>query len=323
MIGLQKFRTPLLLVATACLTSTSYATAHAGPPTPPAHGKAAVSKNSALTYWTPQRMQAAEKTEGSPKKSGQAPALQSSGLTPTATQFLSNETPGGPPVPLALQSPPNPVFGKIFYTKNGEEKACSGTALASANQSTVWTAAHCIVGTRPDDAIANLIFVPGYSNGDDGRAQEPWGRFAMKTWNINPAYLQPAFEGAYDTKYDYGAFSVHPQSDGATLTQRVGGVGFTYSQPDEQPTAQVTGYPGVKYDGVNQYTCADPTYSYGSWVANNCITQSGSSGSGITININGGTYLFSNVTGGDAQTYAAYPRLDENAYNVYKKTQNE
>src|SRR5205823_4621286 len=58
---------------------------------------------------------------------------------------------------------PTSTFGKIFFTKGGQEYVCSGTVVAAANKSVVWTAGHCV--EEHGKVHTNWIFVPGYRNG--------------------------------------------------------------------------------------------------------------------------------------------------------------
>jgi len=68
--------------------------------------------------------------------------------------------------------------GRVFFTLDGTDYSCSGSAVASANASVVVTAAHC-VRTAPAGGRRNWVFVPGYR---DGRQSYGVTRRAGTSW---------------------------------------------------------------------------------------------------------------------------------------------
>ena len=73
-------------------------------------------------------------------------------------------------------APGTRTHGKIFGTITGVGGfVCSGTVVNSPNESTVWTAAHCIWDSDTDSFATNLVFVPGYNNG-----ARPFGNWAAR-----------------------------------------------------------------------------------------------------------------------------------------------
>jgi hypothetical protein len=106
-----------------------------------AQDKAAVQR-----YWTAERMREAIPAQkllkgqpaGKAKKSPRAAATQ---------------------IPPPYTSTPASTNGKVFFSDNGANYVCSGTAVLSGNRSTVWTAGHC-VHDGGNNFHTNWTFVP-------------------------------------------------------------------------------------------------------------------------------------------------------------------
>ncbi len=63
--------------------------------------------------------------------------------------------------------PPLPypsAHGKVFFTDNGVNYVCSGSAITGTNESVVWTAGHCVY-EGPGGFFTNFMFVPAYRDG--------------------------------------------------------------------------------------------------------------------------------------------------------------
>ena len=67
-------------------------------------------------------------------------------------------------IPPPYTSQPTSTNGKVFFTDDGLNYVCSGTAVLSGNRSTVWTAGHC-VHDGASGFHTNWAFVPAYADG--------------------------------------------------------------------------------------------------------------------------------------------------------------
>jgi V8-like Glu-specific endopeptidase len=105
--------------------------------------------------------------------------------------------------------------GKVFFTLDGTDYVCSGTAISSASQDVVLTAAHC-VGNAIGKWAGNWTFVPGYSDG-----KQPYGAFTARKFYVSPQWSGDAGSASAE-RYDVAFVTVNP-SDGRRLGQVVGG----------------------------------------------------------------------------------------------------
>ena len=143
--------------------------------------------------------------------------------------------------------PTGSTVGRIFWTEGKYVYSCSGTLVNSENQSTVWTAGHCVHGGAGQTFHKDWVFAPGYHAGQAPYGfwpARPGGMFVLKKWSRNGSLL-----------FDLGAVSVAPRN-GQTLMATVGGAqGITFNQPASQFFYDF-GYPADKpYDGEHLYIC--------------------------------------------------------------------
>ena len=298
--------------------------ASAAPVTSPEPG--AMSPGQASAYWTPERMR-----EASPLDFA-APRVELAG--PLDLREVAGS---GEPVSYAAvtqgdtTAPGVRTHGRIFGTMGGGGFSCSGTAINSPNESTVWTAAHCIW----DGTFAtNLVFVPGYDVG-----ARPFGIWAARDAYVPTNWIN---SGALDSRDDVGALRVQVKKRRKTRRERrrcnrrfdpgpkrrrckrrrvrqtivdkVGGRGIAFNQDPNDFTYRAYGYPAEpepRFDGEHLELCVSPyTGSDLLFPANpkpigmECDMQGGSSGGGWVISagrVNG------NVSYG-------YPEVDANTF---------
>jgi hypothetical protein len=112
-----------------------------------AQDKAAVQR-----YWTPERMRNARPAD----------RILSGTFAPAAKRV--KKPAAAVQVPPPYTSFPIRTNGKVFFTDDGLNYVCSGTALLSGNKSVVWTAGHC-VHDGASNFHTNWAFVPGYADG--------------------------------------------------------------------------------------------------------------------------------------------------------------
>jgi V8-like Glu-specific endopeptidase len=129
---------------------------------------------------------------------------------------------------------------------------CSGTAVRSANESVVITAAHCLNGGASDRWFSGeAAFVPAYRYG-----QRPFGIFPAR-W-IDTTKQWRADRG--NPNYDVGALVVGRNEAGESLTEAVGGVKIAWGLKPEQDFS-VHGYPAEEpFDGETQRICGAAGY---------------------------------------------------------------
>ncbi|WP_327086721.1 peptidase [Nonomuraea sp. NBC_01738] len=249
----------LAIAAASTTLSATAAQAASGPK--PAAEEAADSRSEqreVLEYWTPQKMEDAQplalsapKTNAKMGQGGpgepttgnpwQAPPTSGNGSGSTQQAAAS----GG-----AAWSKGGAVVrttGRIFFTYQGRNASCSGTAVTSANESVVMTAGHCV--KMGGDFHTNWVFVPGYANG-----QRPHG-----TWVATKLLTTPQWNASEDINFDVAAAVVAPLQ-GKTLTDVVGGQGVSFNQ-GRRVQMHAFGYPAAApYDGSKLIYCSGRTF---------------------------------------------------------------
>jgi V8-like Glu-specific endopeptidase len=213
---------------------------------------------------------------------------------------------------------PISTVGKLFLTNSaGQDLACSGTAVESLNQSVVDTAGHCLY--LYGSWVQNVIFCPLYENGST-----PYGCWAARDLEVPSDWISAR---PNDYHHDLGMVIVAPNSEGA-LTNLVGGAGWAYNQPVNQPF-YAYGYPaGFPYDGQSRQSCASSIgtiwqHGGGNVVSIPCGMTGGSSGGPWFIQINGNWYLNGhNDFGSNLQPGHMFsPYYDDTWYTLYEKAQ--
>ncbi|MFI6903712.1 peptidase [Nonomuraea sp. NPDC050394] len=243
------------LTAGSFLLPAGAAQAAAGPK--PAAKAAADSKSEqreVLSYWTPQKMEDAQPlTPPAPKANakhgpgtpGEPTTGNPWGVPPTGTPQQQAQASGG--APWTRGGAVVRTTGRVFFTYQGRNASCSGSAVTSANESVVITAGHCV---KMGGAFhTNWVFVPGYNAG-----QRPHG-----TWPATKLLTTPQWNAREDINFDMAAAVVAPLS-GKTLTDVVGGQGVSFNQ-GRRVQMHAFGYPAAApYDGSRLIYCAGRTF---------------------------------------------------------------
>jgi len=220
---------------------------------------------------------------------------------------------GDPSYPLS-------TVGKVFFTNAyGQDSVCSGTAVASDNQSVVDTAGHCLYWNG--GWVQNLVFCPLYDSGNT-----PYGCWAARDLEVPSDWLNG---GQNDFHHDMGMAIVAANNEGA-LTDLVGGAGWAYNQPTNS-AFYAYGYPaGHPFDGQTRQSC-DEGSSGTSWQHGNgkvisipCNMTGGSSGGPWFIKLNGSWYLngHNDFTSGLRPGHMFSPYYDDTWYALYDKAQH-
>jgi V8-like Glu-specific endopeptidase len=252
-------RSKVILLLALLVTGAFAASAQAAKP---AKVKEVEKSSSAIKdYWTAERMENAiplDLTQAAPGDKQRRAAIP-------FTRYEPNPYP--------------PMHGKVFFSDGVFNYVCSGTALTSGNESTVWTAGHC-VHSGPGAFYMNWAFVPAYK--DNAR---PYG-----TWTARRLFTTSAWATTGDFSYDLGA-AVMNTNAGATLTDTVGGRGVAFNQAAQQRYLS-HGYPAASpFNGQRQWICDSnlghrdnsanpPTMAIG------CDMTGGSSGGGWLVGNN-------------------------------------
>jgi len=224
---------------------------------------------------------------------------------------------GQPPRDGNLSYPLSTV-GKVFFTNAaGQNLVCSGTAVASLNQSVVDTAGHCLY--LYGDWVQNVIFCPLYENGST-----PYGCWAARDLEVPSDWI-----GARpnDFHHDFGMAIVAPNSQGA-LIDLVGGAGWAYNQPVNQPF-YAYGYPaGYPFDGQTRKSCESSfgtlwQHGGGNVVSIPCDMTGGSSGGPWFIQLSGNLYLngHNDFISSLRPGHMFSPYYDDTWYALYTKAQ--
>lgn len=221
-------RTLLALFALALVFATSYAGSAAAFPVAHAEPK---SQQSVIGYWTSARMAQAIPADRAPRWLSSANPAKAGG-TSTGTS-------------IEVAQPYPSTYGKVFFTNNsGVNYVCSGSAIASANESLVWTAGHC-VNEGPGAFYKNFLFVPAYR---DGLA--PYGKFAGST-----LLTTSGWQASGEFGVDVGAAIVGVNGSGATLSDAVDEAALAFNAPRSQ-TYSLYGYPAAKkFSGQRMRVC--------------------------------------------------------------------
>lgn len=177
-------------------------------------------------YWTPARMRNARPLDqivggdsGPPPPPGET----------ASASFAS--------VPNTSQAPFTAV-GRVFLKVGNFAGFCSGTAIDSPSRQLVLTAGHCLYNILPGHLIPTAAryfdFVPDYSHG-----QAPFGEFIGRRGFLPKPWLRSINEN-----YDIAAVLTHPNAEGQSVADAVGGGIPIATDRARDQEYQVLGYPG-------------------------------------------------------------------------------
>jgi V8-like Glu-specific endopeptidase len=268
--------------------------------------------NVVVRHWTGASMRAATDVD---LLTSQAPDL-TQGSSDTSLGKAAQQQ-GQPPRDGNLSYPLSTV-GKVFFTNAaGQNLACSGTAVASLNQSVVDTAGHCLY--LYGDWVQNVIFCPLYENGNT-----PYGCWAARDLEVPSDWINAR---PNDFHHDFGMAIVAPNIQGV-LTDLVGGAGWAYNQPVDQPF-YAYGYPaGYPFDGQTRKSCESSSgtlwqHGGGNVVSIPCDMTGGSSGGPWFIQISGNLYLngHNDFISSLRPGHMFSPYYDDTWYALYTKAQ--
>jgi hypothetical protein len=331
-------------LAFACFPSTT--TASASPVTERALDQ---SPAEVREYWTPERMANAKPLD-------LAPAEALPDVTDLRDLVPAGERRSVPSNYAAVQiddtTPPGiRTHGKIFGAIPGFGGfVCSGAVVTAPNESTVWTAAHCIYDTDEDLFATNLLFVPAYDVG-----AKPFGEWAALDAFVTDFWIT----SGGDSRDDVGAMRMEVKQRAKTAAEKrkcnrkktkrkrrrckrkkvnepiqdkVGARGIAFNQDETAQTYNAFGYPvnpQPRFDGQHLERCTSGlTFYDGSFpeprpIGISCDQQGGASGGGWVISggrVNGNvSYGYPNV---DPNTFFS-PYFDEVIQGFYNSVRSE
>ena len=124
-----------------------------------------------------------------------------------------------------------PRVGALFSRSASGNHFCTASVVASPGHDLLITAAHCINGGKGGGYNQDIVFIPGYENGD-----EPFG-----VWTVSKLLVDQDWTTASDPDYDVGFVVLNPNG-GKNIQDVLGAneIAFNAGYPN---LVRVTGYP--------------------------------------------------------------------------------
>jgi len=178
-------------------------------------------------YWTKERLEAAKEWQADPVPSESASASA-----------------GDEPAPEAKQNAKTLRIGAIFEHDSSGNHFCSASVVDSKAGNVIVTAAHCVNGGRGGNDKSDIVFVPGYSDGN-----APFGEWTPERYVMDSRWVSD-----HNEHYD-AAFVVLKQYEGKSIQEVLGGNKIAFNSGFRH-YVRVTGYPS-SYDAP--ITCGNWT----------------------------------------------------------------
>jgi len=188
---------------------------------------------------------------------------------------------------------------------------CSATSLTSSLGNLLLTAGHCVDNPTTGSTAADLVFIPGYRDG-----QEPYGQWPVTSFITTSQWAQ-SYQSEPDFANDLAILTVEDQTSETgvhSLAEVVGALSPAFNTPREQ-TYQQYGYPSTyPYDGSSLYEL-DAAYigndAYG-------VPEPIGVSSDFTPGSSGGAWLSQGaIVGINSYYYPEDPRRTEQMYSPY------
>jgi V8-like Glu-specific endopeptidase len=192
-------------------------------------------------YWTPERMEAA--TPGDVLIADEITGITAPVTESGAPASVPAQSADSAVSPRATAQRPVSTIGKVFFNLGGSDYVCSGNSVASANESTVASAGHC-VNEGPGAFATRWIFVPAYENGN-----APYGQ-----WSASELAAPTQWTSGGDISFDTGFATVAPLN-GQSLSDTVGASGVAFNQ-SRGLSYTAFGYPAASpFNGESLKSC--------------------------------------------------------------------
>ncbi|WP_030458583.1 serine protease [Kitasatospora sp. NRRL B-11411] len=144
----------------------------------------------------------------------------------------------------AAPTPLNSRVGAVFAHGPDGDHFCTASVVDSPGRNLVLTAAHCLVEPRTGRTRTDLVFVPGYRDGDT-----PSG-----VWPVDAVTVDPSWRSSGNQDLDVAFATVQPQN--GQQVQEVLGANRLGTDPGYALTVKVTGYPSSADQPI---TCSNTT----------------------------------------------------------------
>ncbi|MFI7675397.1 trypsin-like serine peptidase [Actinophytocola sp. NPDC049390] len=146
---------------------------------------------------------------------------------------------------------PARTIGTLYYVRDdGTPGYCTATVITAENQSTIWTAGHCVHGGGGRGWFSQFLFEPDHHDG-----QAPYGEWEWLT----AATTQGWMDGDYD--YDIGAIALFPNSLG-DIANVTGSQGYMFGQ-GRAWLVTFFGYPQAGVPARPEFTGEQLFYCFG------------------------------------------------------------
>ncbi len=121
--------------------------------------------------------------------------------------------------------------GALFVHSASGNHFCTASVVSSPGKDLLITAAHCIDGGKDGGYRTDIVFIPGYRDG-----QEPFG-----VWTVTRLLVAPQWATSSDPDYDVGFVVLQPH-DGRSIEDVLGADRLGTDQQADY-LVHVTGYP--------------------------------------------------------------------------------
>lgn len=273
----------------------------------------------AASYWTAQRMRSAE-VRTVLKIPGRAQPATSTRSPIGSALARRRPTPQSGPIDLhqasvstlgieAVNSTeyPDRVNGAIFGKSGGVDFECSGSVVVAPNESTVVTAGHCVYDPESDRWSSDVVFIPGYREGE-----APFGIWEAETLYSSEGWIESARDGLPYSAYDFGMLKLKRKHE--YVEEQLGAFGIAFNQPQHQTYTEY-GYPGEPspYDGEKLWTLTSPLVGLDRTYSPPTLELSSDFGPGTS----GGPFVLEPA--GEVEAVATYSYVDDpsHIYGTY------
>jgi len=227
-------------------------------------------QQSALDYWTPERMAGAasvgqvveQSAERSAGPSSSVPEVTTEAAPPARSTLAAGDAPvvgrdtrsvsdlvTGEAVSVGTTWKGEPVgrVGRLYFKQGAFDYECTASSVDSPGGNIIVTAGHCI--TEGDLRSTDLVFVPGLAG-----SSQPFGKFAVEQTYTTREWETQDQTSAAALNYDVG-FAKVSTLNGRTLEETVGSFDISFSADLGRVT--VFGYPGrsTNSDGYTLQYC--------------------------------------------------------------------
>lgn len=212
-----------------------------------------------LAYWTPRRMR-----EAIPYESVEATSYAGAGrVTSSPPPAQPARTFASPTAPTSGQEQSRGArvrftnkAGKVFFTKDGANYVCSGSAVNSRSKRIVATAGHCVHGGKGGSFHTNWMYEAGYSSGAKAGGRGRFTAYAFRTFRDWVRYGGRTARG-FNSDVAFVTTNRSPATH-KRLVAGFGGMGLRTGGGYRLPIT-VFGYPANLSGGENQYACRGRT----------------------------------------------------------------